>query len=106
MLTELILLFLVTWFRFIVKKVSPMEPTYEWHEMSFHSKWTARASIALCLDLPKTLQSRIGQALMRRSKTDLLDVYTMHAAILDGIVYVYDHSVWAIADGLRRIEKV
>lgn len=101
------LISLATWFRYIIKKVDPKQATYSWSEMSFYTKWTPSSSVVLCFDVPKTSQMRTHQALVsRQQRLDLRDIYAGHVTILDEILALFDESVWALRDEVRRIEKV
>lgn len=102
-----ILTYSVTWFRYIIKKIDPKQTTYSWSQMSFHTKWTPTSSVILCFDVPMTSQMRIHQALVsRQQRLDLRDIYTGHVIVLDEILVLFDESVWALRDEVRRIEKV
>lgn len=97
----------VTWFRFIVKKVDPMQLSYSWSEMSFHTKWTLNSTVNICFDVPKASQMRLHQALASsQQRHDVVDIYASHVIILDEILAMFDESVWALRDEVRRIEKV
>jgi hypothetical protein len=97
----------ITWFRLIIKMVDPMQSSYSWSEMSFHTRWTPNSTINFCFDVPKASQFRLHQALAsRQHPLDTKDIYASHVTILDEIVTVFDESVWALRDGVRGIEKV
>ena len=101
------LICLDTWYRFIVKKVDPVQSSYSWSEMSFYTTWTPELTINLCLDVPKPSQMRLHQALASRQKPfDPRDIYASHVVLLDEILAMFDESVWALRDGVRRIEIV
>lgn len=101
------LIFLDTWYRFIVKKVDPVQSSYSWSEMSFYSAWTTKCTINLCFDVPKASQIRIHQALAVSHKPfETRDVYASHVILLDEILAMFDESVWALRDGVRQIERV
>ena len=102
-----ILICLVTWFRYIIKKVDPKQTTYSWSEMSFFTRWTRASSVTLCFDVPKTSQMRTHQALVsRQQRLDFRDIYAGHVIVLDEVLALFDESVWALRDEVRRIEKV
>lgn len=82
------------------------EAGYEWNEMTFHTKWTSRSAIALCFDLPVSVQDHIQLVLSRQEQSALLDIYSMQVIILDEIIHLFDKSVWAIRDAVRNVEKV
>lgn len=105
--TEVMLISLVTWFRYIVKQIASKQSTYTWSEMSFHTFWTPITSIILCFNVPKTSQMRIHHSLVsRQQRLDLRDIYMTHVLVLDEILALFDQSVWALRDEVRRIEKV
>ncbi len=98
---------LATWFRYIIKRVDPKQSTYSWSEMSFYTKWSPFSSVILCFDVPKTSQMRTHQALASsQQRLDLKDIYAGHAMVLDEVLALFDESVWALRDEVRRIEKV
>ncbi len=98
---------LATWFRYIVKQYASTQLTYTWFEMSFHTFWTPITSVILCFNVPKTSQMRIHHSLVsRQQRLDLKDIYAAHVLVLDEILALFDQSVWALRDGVRRIEKV
>lgn len=41
-----------------------------------------------------------------QQRLDLRDIYAGHVTILDEILALFDESVWALRDEVRRIEKV
>lgn len=100
---------LVTWFRFIIKQIirkATKEGEYAWNEMSFHTKWTSRSATTLCFDLPGSAQDRILLTLSRQDHATLLDIYSIQVIILDEMICLFDKSVWAIRDAVRKVEKV
>ena len=99
-------LLLATWFRIIVKQSFADETSYVWHEMSFHTKWTVEANIAMCLDVPWDFQKQIEAGLRCPALPQLTDIYMPHVAILEGFVGMFDISVWSFRDEIRRVEKV
>ena len=69
--------------------------------------WTRASSVVLCFDVPMTSQMRIHQALVsHQRRLDLRDIYTGHVIVLDEVLVLFDESVWALRDEVRRIEKV
>ena len=75
--------------------------------MSFYTKWTPHFTITFCFDVPMASQVQLRQALGSCEQPfNLKDPYTSHARILDQILIMFDESVWAIRDGVRKIEKV
>ena len=101
------LICLDTWFRFIVKRVDPIQSSYSWSEMSFYTTWTTEFTINLCFDVPKASQMRLHQALNLRQKPfDTRDIYASHVLLLDEVLAMFDDSVWALRDGVRQIEIV
>lgn len=101
-----VLINLDTWFRFIIKKVDPMQSSYFWSEMSFYTIWTADCSINLCFDVPKISQKRLHQALASSGDPLDMNVYANHTILLNEVLTMYDESVWALRDGVRQIETV
>lgn len=96
-----------TWFRYIIKKVDPKQTTYSWSEMSFYTKWTPSSSVILCFDVPKTSQMRTHQAVVsHQQQLNFKDIYAGHVLVLDEILALFDESVWALRDEVRRVEKV
>ncbi|KAI9783530.1 MAG: hypothetical protein M1839_003700 [Geoglossum umbratile] len=98
-----------TWFRCLVKmvlKVDEDAKNYKWYEMGFFTYWdhSSRCKV-LCIDTPKDLPSRLMEVL-EKSPPDRRDPFAMHAPLIDQIVRLYDDSVWAIRDPIRKIEKV
>ena len=83
-----------------------MEDSYTWDEMSFITKWTVDASIVVCFDVPKAVQAGLKTSFKKRPSAELVDIYAMHVTIVDEFVKIFDMSVWAFRDDLRRIEKV
>ena len=75
--------------------------------MSFFTRWTRISSVTLCFDVPKTSQMRTHQALVsRQQRLDFRDIYAGHVIVLDEVLALFDESVWALRDEVRRIEKV
>lgn len=102
-----VLISLDTWYRFIVKKVDPMQSSYSWSEMSFYTTWTTDFTINFCFDVPKTSQMRLYQSLAsRQQQFDIRDIYASQVILLDEILAMFDESVWALRDGVRQIEIV
>jgi len=97
---------LVTWFRIIVKQISLPDFSYTWHEISFVTKWTVDASIAICFDVPEHVRTRIEEAVTHPSRSEPTDIYAFHVVILDQFISLLDNSVWALRDALRQIETV
>jgi hypothetical protein len=79
---------------------------YRWYEMGFFTRWdhSGRCRV-LCIDTPKELPSKL-QKVLQKSPFDLKDPFAMHGPLIDQIVKLYDDSVWAIRDPIRKIEKV
>ena len=91
----------------IVKEISPVQSSYTWHEMTFHTKWTPAANVILCFDVPGDVQSSVMDSLRNRTEAwDASNVCAPHAVVLEGILHLFERSVWAIRDEVRRIEKV
>ena len=79
---------------------------YKWYEMGFFTRWDHSGHCkVLCIDTPKELPSKLKEVLTK-SPLDLKDPFAMHAPLIDQIVKLYDDSVWAIRDPIRKIEKV
>lgn len=102
-----VLISLDTWYRFIVKMFDPMQSSYSWSEMSFYTTWNPEFTITLCFDVPDASQTRLHRALASRQQSiDIRDIYASHVVLLDEILAMFDESVWALRDGVRRIELV
>ena len=96
-----------TWYRIIVKNVAPMQSSYSWAEMSFYTKWTSHSILNFCFDVPMASQVQLRQALGSCEQPfGFKDPYASHVRILDQILILFDESVWALRDGVRKIEKV
>lgn len=101
-----ILIGLDTWFRFIIKKVDSVQSSYFWSEMSFYTTWTADYTINFCFDVPEVSQKRLHQALASTGGPLDMKIYANHTILLNEILIMYDESVWALRDGVRKIEMV
>ena len=103
------MLSLVTWSRFLIKKILSKHSNqllYGWDKMSIHTKWTPASMLVLCFDVPATTQAKIEQEVSHHHRYDSTDMYAMHIVILNEIVQLFDESVWALRDEIRQIEKV
>ena len=91
----------------IVKEISLIQSLYTWHKMTFHAKWTPVSNVILCFDVPGDVQSSMMDSLRSQNETwDTSNVCAPHAIVLEGILHLFERSVWVIRDEVRRIEKV
>lgn len=107
-----------TYFRLIVKMLelpeanghAPVSSTlnktvYRWHEMGFLSFSSDSRSTILCFDVPDDVITGIRET-MSASTEQYRGPFGLHIPLLEGLVKLYDRSVWAMAKKVRQIEKV
>nr|KMM70685.1 hypothetical protein CPAG_06996 [Coccidioides posadasii RMSCC 3488] len=93
-----------TWFRCLIKDVDNAAD-YRWYEMTFFTQWDIRGHCrVLCIDMPDRFLYDL-QAILAGSSFEPRDPFSMHIAIFDQVVKLYDRSVWRLRDSIRRIEK-
>ena len=80
----------------------------EWYEMGFIVHWDPpQASTVLCFDAPLELIDLLENALARNnSQTVYKDPCSPLCAILDGILVLYDSSVWSMRNHVCGAEAV
>lgn len=107
-----------TYFRLIVKMLelpeangqapvssTPNKTVYEWHEMGFLSFSSDSRSTILCFDVPDDVITGVRDT-MSASTEQYKGSFGLHIPLLEGLVKLYDRSVWAMAKKVRQIEKV
>ena len=63
--------------------------------------------MTLCIDVHRDAQSSMMDCLFSQEQAwDSSNVCAPHVVILEGILHLFERSVWAIRDEVRRIEKV
>src|SRR5262249_14639112 len=103
---EVSLIFIVCWFRYLVKQVYK-DMTYKWYEMSFFSHGVDGAQkLMLCLDTPCDFKKWLLEAVNSPPIERNLGVYSMHLFIVEALVCLYDHALWGLRHVVRDIEKV
>jgi hypothetical protein len=50
-----------TWFRVLVKAVSPDNSSYTWHETTFYSRWDPQGCVVLCIGVDLASQHLLQQ---------------------------------------------
>ena len=96
----------VTWFCILVKQITPVHPFYQWHELFFHTRWTPHSNSVLCFDIPRPIQAKIEERVSSLDSTDLPNLYALHVPVIEEVIQLYNDSVWALRDEIRRVEKV
>jgi hypothetical protein len=107
-----------TYFHLIVKVLRSLEPQkqaslsnaervkdYIWHEMGFLSFSSNSRSTMLCFDIPQNVIGDLQHALST-SNEHLGGPYGLHVPLLEELVKLYDHGIWAMAQKIRGLEKV
>ncbi|KAF1936654.1 hypothetical protein EJ02DRAFT_387029 [Clathrospora elynae] len=95
-----------TWFRVLVKAVSPNPPGYSWHEMTFCSRWDPQRCIVLCIGVDLAFQHLLQQALSHMwPRLPPSEPLSLHVPLVQAILELHDLSVWCIRDVIRTIEK-
>lgn len=81
---------------------------YKWYEMGVFTRWCRSGPcIVLCIDTPENLRLQLNEVLQKPSPPpDKNDPFAMHSPLIDQMVELYDKSVWASRDPIRKIEKV
>jgi len=81
---------------------------YEWYEMAFFTTWTSPNShFTFCFDVPQSLHASLRNAVSSSTRTlDLASIYSLHLAIIDEIIMLFNTAVWSLRDIVREIELV
>jgi hypothetical protein len=101
-----------TWFRFLVKQTASSgngsTVPYEWYMMGFATKWLpSNQSAVLCFGVPLSLQKSLHNALKSNQESrGFPDPYSLHVAIVEEVIKLYDTAVWTLRGLVRDIEKV
>lgn len=105
-----------TWFRLKIKQLSSDDITstnkYVWIDTSFFSSWTEEANTLICFDLPESMSSSVQVALKGQSRPKgndfiaAMSPYTLHTAVIDLVIPLFDKSIWTLSKNIRKIEQV
>jgi hypothetical protein len=81
---------------------------YKWYEMGFLTYSTApNKTIVLCFDVPDLFRTRLHDTLNSSLwRPEDHNKSSLHAFLTKEAIDLYDDSVWAIRDVVRKIEKV
>jgi hypothetical protein len=95
-----------TWFRVLVKSVSPDASSYTWHEMTFCSRWTPQKCIVLCIGVDPTFQNLLQQNVSHMwPGVPPSEPFSLHVPLVQAILDLQDSSIWSIRDVVRAMEK-
>jgi len=91
----------------MVKTLDQTNKTYMWYEMNYFSQWSSSRCTVLCTGAPDLLRTLLAESLSgQREALNFSDAYSMHVPLMDGIIALYDKSVWTLRDSIRHVEKV
>jgi hypothetical protein len=100
-----------TYFRFLIKdivKTSQPLPEYQvtsyhWHRMGFYTIWTSdKTLVVLCFGIPDDLESSLSNLIELHRD----DPFSFHTKIIEGIVKLFDSTLWTWRNFVRDLEKV
>lgn len=107
---EVLILYLDTWFRFLIKTGNHSQTTitgYTWHEMTFFSSWSPGQCSMLCVGIPHAFPALLQATLSQMwSNIPSSDPFSLHIPLIESILAMQDSSIWFIRDVVRSIEKV